>query len=121
MHCLLIYYTCDVNICVENGSWHTYAMHSVLPPELGVTSVGLIGGDLAPVKCPRRSGRSWRTRRWANGNRRWSKSPWSRARVEEFVSGEESGLNMAVKFNWLAREALLGDLEVVRPRNLKIV
>jgi hypothetical protein len=36
LHCLLIYYTCDVNICVENGSWHTYAMHSVLPPEPGV-------------------------------------------------------------------------------------
>jgi hypothetical protein len=35
MHCLLIYYTCDVNICVENGSWHTYAMHSVLPPRTG--------------------------------------------------------------------------------------
>jgi hypothetical protein len=30
LHCLLIYYTYDVNICVENGSWHTYAMHSVL-------------------------------------------------------------------------------------------
>jgi hypothetical protein len=37
LHCLLIYYTCDINICVENGSWHTYAMHSVLPTELGVT------------------------------------------------------------------------------------
>jgi hypothetical protein len=37
LHCLLIYYTCDVNICVENGSWHTYAMHSVLRPEPGVT------------------------------------------------------------------------------------
>jgi hypothetical protein len=37
LHCLLIYYTCDVNICVENVSWHTYAMHSVLPPEPGVT------------------------------------------------------------------------------------
>jgi hypothetical protein len=37
LHCLLIYYTCDVNICVENESWHTYAMHSVSPPELGVT------------------------------------------------------------------------------------
>jgi hypothetical protein len=36
LHCLFIYYTCDVNICVENGSWHTYAMHSVLPPEQGV-------------------------------------------------------------------------------------
>jgi hypothetical protein len=35
----LIYYTCDVNICVENGSWPTYAMHSVLPPEPGVTVV----------------------------------------------------------------------------------
>jgi hypothetical protein len=37
LHCLLIYYTCHVNKCVENGSWHTYAMHSVLPPEPGVT------------------------------------------------------------------------------------
>jgi hypothetical protein len=34
-HCLLIYYTCDVNICVENGSWPTYAMHSILPPRTG--------------------------------------------------------------------------------------
>jgi hypothetical protein len=23
LHCLLIYYTCDVNICVKSGSWHT--------------------------------------------------------------------------------------------------
>jgi hypothetical protein len=37
LHCLLIYYTCDVNISVENGSWHTYAMHSILSPEQGVT------------------------------------------------------------------------------------
>jgi hypothetical protein len=37
LHCLLIYYTCNVNICVENGSWHTYAMHSVLPLKPGVT------------------------------------------------------------------------------------
>jgi hypothetical protein len=37
LHCLLIYYTCDVNICVGNGSWPTYAMHSVLPLEPGVT------------------------------------------------------------------------------------
>jgi hypothetical protein len=37
LHCLLIYYTCDVNICVENGSWPTYVMHSVLPPEPGDT------------------------------------------------------------------------------------
>jgi hypothetical protein len=37
LHCPLIYYTCDVNICVENGSWHTYAMHSVLPLKSGVT------------------------------------------------------------------------------------
>jgi hypothetical protein len=44
MHCLLIYYTCDVNICVENGYWHTYAMHSVLPSEPGETpSQDLIG------------------------------------------------------------------------------
>jgi hypothetical protein len=39
LHCLLIYYTYDINICVKNGSWHIYAMHSVLPPELGVTEV----------------------------------------------------------------------------------
>jgi hypothetical protein len=39
LHCLLIYYTCDVNIYVGNGSWPTYAMHSVLPPEPGVTEV----------------------------------------------------------------------------------
>jgi hypothetical protein len=37
LHCLLIYYTCDVNICVGNGSWPTYAMLSILPPEPGVT------------------------------------------------------------------------------------
>jgi hypothetical protein len=24
---------------VENGSWHTYAMHSVLPPKPGVTLI----------------------------------------------------------------------------------
>jgi hypothetical protein len=29
-HCLMIFYTYDVNICVKNGFWHTYAMHSVL-------------------------------------------------------------------------------------------
>jgi hypothetical protein len=39
LHCLLIYYTCDINICVGNGSWPTYAMHSVLPREPGVTEV----------------------------------------------------------------------------------
>jgi hypothetical protein len=37
MHCLVIYYTYDINICVENGSWHIYAMHSVLPLKPGVT------------------------------------------------------------------------------------
>jgi hypothetical protein len=37
LHCLSIYYTCDVNICVENGSWPTYSMYSVLPLEPGVT------------------------------------------------------------------------------------
>jgi hypothetical protein len=42
LHCLLIYYTCDVNICVENGSSHTYAMHSVLPPEPGVTHMSKV-------------------------------------------------------------------------------
>jgi hypothetical protein len=26
-----VYYTCDVNIYVENGSWLTYVMQSVLP------------------------------------------------------------------------------------------
>jgi hypothetical protein len=37
LHCLLIYYTCDINICVENGSCHTYVMHSVLPLKPDVT------------------------------------------------------------------------------------
>jgi hypothetical protein len=44
LHCLLIYYTSDVNIYVENGSWHTYAMHSVLPLEPGVTHLYVQGG-----------------------------------------------------------------------------
>jgi hypothetical protein len=34
-------YTCDVNICVENGSYHTYDMHSVLPSKPGVTETTL--------------------------------------------------------------------------------
>jgi hypothetical protein len=37
LHCLLIYYTCDINICVENRPWHTYAIHSVLPLKPSVT------------------------------------------------------------------------------------
>jgi hypothetical protein len=37
LQCLLIYYTCDIHICMGNGSWPTYAMHSVLPPELCMT------------------------------------------------------------------------------------
>jgi hypothetical protein len=41
--------------------------------------------------------------------------------VEELDGGEESSLNTAIKFNWLVREALLGDTEVVRTRNLKMV
>jgi hypothetical protein len=36
-HCLLIYYTCDVKICVKNRSYLTYTMHSVLTKETGVT------------------------------------------------------------------------------------
>jgi hypothetical protein len=39
-----IYYTCDVNICVENGSWHTYGMHSVLPLNPGVTTSSCMCG-----------------------------------------------------------------------------
>jgi hypothetical protein len=39
LHCLLIYYTYDVKICVENGSWQIYVMHSILPSEPGVTHV----------------------------------------------------------------------------------
>ena len=60
-------------------------------------AAGLTDGDLALVKCPRRSGRSWRTRRWADGGRRWSESLWPRAGAEELVGGEESGLNTAVE------------------------
>jgi hypothetical protein len=84
-------------------------------------AAGLTSGDLATVKCPRRSRRSWRTRRWADGGRRWSESLWPRARAEELIGGEESGLNTTVKFNWLAREALPGDAEAVRTRNSKMV
>jgi hypothetical protein len=36
LHCLLIYYTCGVNICEENGFWHKYAIYLVLPPKPGV-------------------------------------------------------------------------------------
>jgi hypothetical protein len=35
-------------------------------------AAGLTGSDLAPAKCPRRSRRSWRTHRWADGDQRWS-------------------------------------------------
>jgi hypothetical protein len=31
LHCLLINYTCHVNICVENGSWHTCYAFGVAP------------------------------------------------------------------------------------------
>jgi hypothetical protein len=41
--------------------------------------------------------------------------------AEELVGGEESGLNTAVEFNWSVQEALPGDAEVVRTRNLKMV
>jgi hypothetical protein len=44
-----------------------------------------------------------------------------RARVEELIDGEESGLNTTIKFNWLAREALPGGVEAVRTRNLNMV
>jgi hypothetical protein len=44
-----------------------------------------------------------------------------RAGAEELVGGEESSLNMAVKFNWLAWGALPGDTEAMRTRNLKMV
>jgi hypothetical protein len=57
---------------------------------------GLIDGGLAPAKGSQRSGRSWRTRRWSNGGWWWSELPWSRAGAEELVSGEESGLHLAV-------------------------
>jgi hypothetical protein len=40
---------------VENGSWPTYAMHSVLPPEPGVTSVPLaLGPTSQPALTPSR-------------------------------------------------------------------
>jgi hypothetical protein len=83
--------------------------------------VGLTGGDLAPAKCPRWSGRSWRTRRWADGGQRWSESLWPRAGAEELIASEESGLSTTVEFNWSVREALPGDAEAVRMRNLKMV
>jgi hypothetical protein len=37
LHCLLIYYTCDINICVENGSWPNMLCIRFCPLEPGVT------------------------------------------------------------------------------------
>jgi hypothetical protein len=80
-------------------------------------AAGLTGGGLAPVKCPRRSGRFRRTRRWADGGRWWSESSYPRAWVDELVGGKGLGLYTTVEFNWSARGALPGDTEVVRTRN----
>jgi hypothetical protein len=49
-HSLLIYYTCDVNICVENRSWHTYAKHLVLPLKPGVTGSSASGVARQPME-----------------------------------------------------------------------
>jgi hypothetical protein len=51
LHYLLIYYTCDINICVENGSWPTYVMHSVLPPEPGVTPTQVLNDNGKPPRA----------------------------------------------------------------------
>jgi hypothetical protein len=46
---LLIYYTCDVNICVEiDPGTHAYGMHPALPLETGVIEV-------VSEQCDRRS------------------------------------------------------------------
>jgi hypothetical protein len=42
LHCLLIYYTCDVNICVEMYLV-THAMHSVLPDRSGIRAMLTLG------------------------------------------------------------------------------
>jgi hypothetical protein len=84
-------------------------------------AAGLTGGSLAPAKCPQRSGRFRRTRRWADGGRRWSESFWPRARAKELVDSEGSHLYTAVEFNWSAQGALPGDAENVRTRNLIMV
>jgi hypothetical protein len=39
LHCLLIYYTCDVNICVEMDLGTHMLCARLCPPELGVTEV----------------------------------------------------------------------------------
>jgi hypothetical protein len=67
LHCLLIYYTCDVNICGENGSWPTYAMHLALPPEPGVTlGVPEIVRKLILSPWPSERGKGWK--RLLNGD-----------------------------------------------------
>jgi hypothetical protein len=55
-------------------------------------AAGLTGGDLAPVRCPRRSGRLQWSRRGAGQRRRWPESADPRAQAGEFIGGECSSL-----------------------------
>jgi hypothetical protein len=50
--------------------------------------VGLTGGDLAPVRCPGRSGRLQRSRRGTGRRWRWQELVGPRAQAGEFVGGE---------------------------------
>jgi hypothetical protein len=52
----------------------------------------LIGGEIAPVRCLRRSGKLRWSRRRADRCQRWPESVGPRAQAGEFVDGECSGL-----------------------------
>jgi hypothetical protein len=53
---------------------------------------GLTGGEIAPVRCPGRLGKSRWSRRGADHRQRWPELAGPRALAGEFVSGEDSGL-----------------------------
>jgi hypothetical protein len=52
----------------------------------------LTGGEIAPVRCPGRSGKLRRSHRGTGRRQRWSKSGGPRAQAGEFIGGEYSGL-----------------------------
>jgi hypothetical protein len=74
-----------------NGSWHTYAMHSVLPPELGVT------GPLSRERVG-----AWMSKEW----RRHAGPRWQRE--EERACGRENCHRQVVSGGAGVRAAPLG-------------
>jgi hypothetical protein len=74
-------------------------------PAVEERAEALTGDEIAPMRCPGRSGRLRRSRRGTGRRRRWLESASPRAQAGEFVGGEYSGLLTARQFNWLAWEA----------------